>query len=526
MGLTVKSVLLCEMIKQNQQLHGWLLAVGVALLFAFRYGYQFGTTDHEELLPPLYQLANPELYPHDFFMQHYLQGFNIRYYFIKILYAFQVVLPLQDLFFSIWLLCLVLLNHIWYRIALLITNTEVSALLAPIAILFATYNFTLGGNSITYNMLIPAVPAKVLASLGLLYFLQRRFLFASIAFGIGSLFQILSSMQPYILCVMVMLYAWRTFTLKQIISMLVGGIIPLVLVIIPMWQSGYFTGASPEQKQLANQILFTMRIPWHHLPSAFGFIQFAKFSSIVVVALWIIRKTKLSNTSPHIKTVTIFILIQLCIALLYYVLVEQLNVLGFAASQWFKSSMWVVAFATIILVHAGARVFQQKLFLKHAIAMVWVGVVFCCVWVALPQLPYAQKMRNRIQYHIHEPTDLTQMHIWIKQHTPVQSLFHIPPDNLSFASQAQRSTWVSTHAFVHRTTSILDWHQRYAIAYGVSVENLHNSHFRHQALAHFYSQPKPTIACDYWLFDTTQLQVEPIYVQRIHQIGTWLLVKP
>lgn len=504
----------------------WLLSLGIAWLFMLRYGYQFGTTDHEELLPPLFQLSNPQLYPHDFFMQHYVQGFNIRFYFIKLFDALQMVLPLRDLFFITWVLCIILLSQVWYRIALLITNVTTSALIAPVAILFVTYGFTLGGNFITYNMLIAAVPAKVLASLGLLYFLQRRFLLASLAFGFGSLFQILSAMQPYFICVVIMMLSWRSYTFRQIFYMLFGAIIPLVLVIVPMWQSGYFTGVTHAQKQLANQILFTMRIPWHHLPSAFGVSQYLKFLLLLSTACVVVYKMKLHHSLQHVNTIILFIVIQLSIALLYLILVEPLGVLGFAATQWFKSSMWVVAFCSILLLHAVIHKFNIVLQPSYILIPVWMLVVLSAAWVAIPDLPYAQKMRNRVHYHINQPTELAQMHTWIQQHTSEQALFHIPPDDISFASEAQRSTWVSTHAFVHRTASILDWHQRYAVAYGVSVDNLQATHFRQQALKHYYSQSLPSIPCDYWLIDTSQMEVEPIFEQRIHQVGSWLLVKP
>jgi hypothetical protein len=504
----------------------WLLSLGIAWLFILRYGYQFGSTDHEELLPPLFQLSNPQLYQNDFFMQHYLQGFNIRNYFVKLFDLLQVLLPVRDLFFIAWFLCIMLLSQVWYRIALLITNSIVCALLAPIAILFFTYGFTLGGNFITYNMLIAAVPAKVLASLGLLYFFQRRFLLASLVFGLGSLFQILSALQPYFVCLAIMLISWRAYSFKQMLFMLLGAAIPLMLVIIPMWQSGYFTGATPEQKQLANQILFTMRIPWHHLPSSFGVSQYVKFLLLLSTTCVVVYKMKLHHTLKHVNTILLFMLIQLSIALLYIILVEPLGVLGFAATQWFKSSMWVVAFCTILLLYAVISKLNIALQAKYIVILFGILVVCSAVWIAMPHLLYTQKMRNRVHYRINQPTELAQMHKWIQQNTSEQALFHIPPDDISFASEAQRSTWVSTHAFVHRTTSILDWHQRYAIAYGVSVHNLQTSHFRQQALKHFYSQSSPSIPCDYWLIDTTQMQVKPIFEQRIYQVGSWLLVKP
>jgi hypothetical protein len=86
--------------------------------------------------------------------------------------------------------------------------------------------------------------------------------------------------------------------------------------------------------------------------------------------------------------------------------------------------------------------------------------------------------------------DLILAHKWIATNTPVDALFVIFPEDVSFSCQAKRSVVVSPHAFVHKPDAAIHWYQLYSNVYGVTLEN-NQHHFRKNRYINLQSNVLP-----------------------------------
>lgn len=464
------------------------MAFAYALLFIIRYGYAFGTGDHEEHLPPVYKLLNPNLYNNDFFMKGYLNEFNIRFYFIHTVYFLQYLIPINYLFFFGLILCIATLSYFWIKISYLLTQNYFASIITPLFMLFVFYSFTLGSNRITYNIFIAGVLAKVFASGGLYNFLNKKYIVSGLLFGVGTLFQILSAGQCFFITSVSMFFLYKEYKLKNILLFNASFFLVALFVIVPVFSS-YLVPASNQEKQLFAAILYYFRAPWHYLPHKFPLADYVKYLTVFIPAVILIYRNVNAN-----KFVFTFILVQTVMCIIYTIFIYGFNSYVLVKSQWFKSTLWVNALSCVFIVafltnrfkHINLHLLLNKFKVYYAIPIV-VGVFFIVLFYT--KNTSFQIIRNRIMFGNYPLTDLQKTHQWIKSNTPLDALFIIPPDDISFSCEAQRNLLVSPHAFIHNVSSTISWYKWYNKIYGVSVKNLANQKYRDVAVKNYKQTP-------------------------------------
>ena len=80
--------------------------LGALLLYALRFGYDYGASDQDEFLPYLLHRLDPELLSQDWFVITQGATFSIRTYFVMLLQGLALVIP-------VWLAVLVLYGGAW-----------------------------------------------------------------------------------------------------------------------------------------------------------------------------------------------------------------------------------------------------------------------------------------------------------------------------------------------------------------------------------------------------------------------------
>lgn len=505
--------------KNNNNSYFILASATYVLLFLIRYGYSFATGDHEEHLPPIYLMHDNSLYPNDFFIEAYKQSFNIRHYFVLVFGNLCKWFTPENVFFTTWLLLLFVMFLFWQKIAFVITKQLAAAIIAPLLIFFVFYEFTIGLNRITYNLLIGGVVAKTLATCGIYYLFKKKYIYAGLLFGVGTLFQVLSASQPFIIASTVLLVQYKKVTIKNLAIFYGAYLVVAAFIIVPVLVS-YTGNFNPIEVRQFNQIMYHLRTPWHHLPSYFPISDYLKFLLLFCLGLWLFIR----NQTMYTKYIVYAMLVQTSIAVFYTVSIEIFSWYTPAKMQWFKSTIWVTAFCSIAIAYGLVKYLPER-FLKikyllscFVVMAVWVGMVF-----TLPNAALA-KFRNRIDFRLERNTDLDKMYAWIKQYTNKSAIFLIPPNDMAFSSRAQRSVYVSNHAFVHTHDATLNWFNKYSTLYGVSLPIPQNENFRSIALHHFYTNPVFNYA-NYCLYNKSIVKTDAFNAYNIvYETGDWVLI--
>lgn len=499
-----------------------LLALAYACLFILKNGYIFNSVDHDEHLPPVYKLLNPALYGYDFYVNEYFSAFNIRHYFVQTFYFLGKIFPLEPAFFVIEMLCLFFMALIWMNIAKHFTANKWAIIATPILVFFIFYNFTIGGNNLTYNYITCGTIAKVFASAGVLWFLKRNFWLSGLLFGAGALYQILSASQPFLILFLLMLIYRNLYRWKEVVYFSIGYGMVAVFTVAPLFYAYFYTPHAVSSQDYA-QIMYYFRTPWHHIPSRFPISHYLKYGVLVAAGVWASFRFLSSEKRNFL---ILFTAIQTLGAVFYWISVEKLNGYAVAQSQWFKSTIWVSAFSAMVCGIAffeSTKRYTARLPLNPLVMSCAVLSIVLLTAIMIFNVPYTAKLRQRIAFGLPK-TDLQIMHDWIALNTPLNATFLIPPNNTSFSCEAKRSLLVSVHAQVHTPTSTLKWYKNYSKTYGVTTENVGNKPFREVALLNYQTQIMPTEA-EYRLDKVDDCKFLDQLPPAVHQAGEWRLTK-
>ena len=103
----------------------------VAALFLFLKGYQFNTDDQAEHLPQVYQLLDPQLYPHDYYVNDANSVFTVRFYYERFALIVARTVGLEWGLFAFTFLSATLMAFSFGKIAERLFSNRWSVLLAP-----------------------------------------------------------------------------------------------------------------------------------------------------------------------------------------------------------------------------------------------------------------------------------------------------------------------------------------------------------------------------------------------------------
>ncbi len=499
----------------------------LALLFLFYKGYTFNSWDQAECLPQVYQLLDNALYKNDFFMQQYNTVFTIRHYFVYLVYGLSLVFTVSVVCFALTVVSLWLSIYYFIRITQHFTDNIFAALLSPLFAFFLFFNFTVGGNQIQSNALIPGTLAATFAIAGIHFFLERKFNLSFFVLGVGTLFQPLVTLQVFMLLLPLLLVEVKEIGFNKILLVVLANVLPASLMLAPIiYRQFFLPDYARSDSQLYYEILYRFRNHLHYLPSMFPLTDYVKFFGLVISGFVAMRLIQLKNTK-FIYLFSSFVIIGMFV---YWLLLEVAGMQSIGKLQWFKATVWVNAFACIALaVFIGnllANVIKfniQKLVFTFSVLASAALLFFLLNAKMIP----LEKLQSRYQIGNYKKTDLTLLHEWIEQNTDKDAVILCSPENTSMICEAKRSQVVIYQSIIHEPFYMLPWYERFKDIYGVSLETAGRNDMRKQA-AELYlmrNYKSNTFKIDYRIDNVTTCTFTSKLGKVVHQSGDWLLTE-
>lgn len=498
-------------------------ALFVAAVFLLVHGYQFNTDDQAEHLPQIYQLLDPQLYQNDYFVNASNGVFTVRFYYEKLVLFVAQTIGLEWGLFMLTFCCIALMAYSFSRIAGKWFNDRWSMILAPILAMLVFYNFTVGGNHVMYGSFISSTIAKGISSFALLQFVLNRRIISGFILGFATLFQPLVGLQLFLLLGGVELLARRD--IRQTLGFSIPYLVLAAFILVPTFER-QFAEAIAYNKELYYTIQYRFRNHHHFLPSLFPVTHYIKFAGLGLLGLLSYYLTKPRDNRFYLSLVVLSVLGMM----VYAVGLEGLDIYSIGKTQWFKTTVWVGAFSSIMV----AGLIGQLLsgFVSNSRIDKYVFPFSFSLFILLTlaitnskYLPEAYQHKYMVGNRVH--TDLEKMHFWIAGNTPKDISVLVSPDNNAFPCQAKRSMPIHFQAIVHEPFFMMPWYDDYKEVYGVSIENLEGIDARAQAVELFQTRNYRGGAkkIDYRLDNLATCQFQEELGPVLHQEGDWVLTE-
>lgn len=470
----------------------WLSFFLLVLIISIK-GYQFGFSDHAEILPLALQLDNKELYPNDLYIQtithirpherwlfcHFLVripgSLDLKFFFLYILFAYLWVLGTYKLYYY--------LSSSW-----LTSTVAILVLIGPLD------GINTGGNELFYNFLVPSLVAKSISIWGWYFFVKDRplFYFSYLLWALAGYAQPLVGTHCFILAFSiqginyVLHKSWQWYF---IIWVVLAG--PWIITLMIANQSA---GSVWD--------LLTIRDAHHYYPLAFPTSHLVILGGLSLLALSLLGWN---------KPLRYFILLVLFGCLVYSTGIWYENEL-ILKTQWFKTTIWVEALGTLGLIMLGRRVVQNRIWLS-------IGCLsFCFILLFLKPFPPP--------YHFpwkKPQSDEIKIAIKAGELTPINSIFIVPFDFSAFRYYAQRSLYVDYKSVAHHGLYFQTWWPRIKSIYGLSAEQPGQMEYHRETGINYYGTMQENtikkLPVDYMVTDTSHNLAFP----RIASAGRYII---
>ncbi len=425
-------------------------------------GYQYGQSDQSQILPVLYALDHPGTYTNDHYVNAYLaSGTNERTIFHSILRYAGYDRPI--IVFGWHLLSAIALILAWLSIAGTFIKNQVLQWMCVVMILTIGFHTSTGSNELYYNQFIPSLPAKALASWALYFWLKNKFIWWSVGLILSGYLQPLVGLQLFIITTIGLISemllrrnekevidqsARNTFPLKFVMLYLIFTIPWLYFLVI---NNGGHINPSSFMK------IMEFRLSHHFFASDFGKIDL--LAGIIFFSICLL------TFKERLRWMVITAAIG-CIV--YEIGVEILRSNMILYTQWWKTTIWIEAFAFIaILVFVekklvvGEKYWNANLLIPMVI-LVFVGIYrFSQIFGDLP--PYMQPLSQRTSDEVNISEHAQRL-------TPANSVFIIPYDLSAFRWYSKRNTYVDYKAMIHNEAFLNDWYTRIVQVYNFDLE--------------------------------------------------------
>ncbi|MCB0755304.1 MAG: hypothetical protein H6603_03390 [Flavobacteriales bacterium] len=498
-------------------------ALFVAAVFLLVRGYQFNTDDQAEHLPQIYQQLDPELYPNDYFVNASNGIFTVRHYYEKLVLFVAETVGLEWGLFILTFCCVALMAFSFARIAEELFSNRWSVLLAPVLAMLVFYNFTVGGNHVMYGSFISSTIAKGISALALLQFIRQKHLLSGVILGIATLFQPLVGLQLFLILGGIELLFRRN--LKSTLRFGLPYLAVAALILIPTF--GRQFGETLEyDKELYYEILYRFRNHHHYIPSLFPLTHYIKFFGLLGLGLLSYNLTKPQEKNFYLG----FVSLSLFGMLVYWLGLEHLGLLQIGKVQWFKTTVWMGAFSSIMIAGLAGQLLSGFVSISRFSSYVFPFSfsLFLLVILAITNSKYLpEAYQHKYMVGNRNYSDLEKMHFWIADNTEKDISVLVSPDNNAFPCQAKRSMPIHFQAIIHEPFFMLPWYGSFKEVYGVSIESLEGIDARAQAveLYHTRNYRGTEKHIDYRLDYLESCQFKDELGPTLHQEGNWVLTE-
>ncbi len=453
--------------------HYWaLVSFYVALLF-FR-GYTFGGSDHVDLLSYTRYLMQPDLYPHDFFVQQLAERTPNERTALAWLLA-QTGNLLEWVCFLLHATATLALLAALYRIAGLFIQRSVLRWAALFILFFPLSFFNLGGNDVYYNLLINSSLAKALGAWAFWYALQRQWAGWAALCTVAAVLHPVAGSQVFLLSAAGGVASGWSGGIRALRGLGMAATAVLA-ALIPYggWLFSHYNSAHVSPDLLYEIVDF--RIAHHFIPARMGSINYG-----LLVPLFTVGCLFFWQKSRFVLGVFAGSLLPL---LVYIAVTEGLHSPALFATQWFKTTIWLKFFSVVAVVAFMERFLTKKeiyqfqrwrfwekrhLSLENSILIVATAALMAIMYVYPQGLVGKRTYQFPFSHWKNDPeVDIAQQ---AAQLTPPDAVFLQPGSVSAFKYFSQRSSYVDIKAVVHHQAGMAAWYERVGKVYGLHHAN-------------------------------------------------------
>lgn len=452
----------------NQVRSPLAVTMGAGLLFFFRFGYDYGRSDQDEIIPFLLHRLNPELFAQDWFVQTQSSAFGVRTYFVAVLEGISQVSPVWLSILLVYIASWLLVGSAVYLLCRHFTRSDIAAACCVVGVLVLSPQWTLGGNDLIHSMLTPSMFGWGFGLWGVLFVFRDRLLLAGLMMGLATWMQALVGLQLALLSgflLLVDLIKDETH-LKAVLIFACSYIIFALPALVPLLLQQAATPAMAEGN--APSLFYIMaqfRNPHHYLFFSFSPRSFVRFGVVAALGTMSLVYLIRGNSNAEYSKLGRLLLIILFLCLVGFTFTEIVPVLLVAKLQLFKTTVLAKIVFFIAITGAGIAILPKtwRHLLEGQFKFIGpISVLLCACWFIVgwqvaTERPIASK---RIGPYARAASPIASVEQWAQNHTAPSAVFAVPPSWSGFRSSAQRAIAIDFKAFPYRDDDIISWYRR------------------------------------------------------------------
>jgi len=442
-----------------------------ALLYFFRFGYDFARSDQDEFLPSLLQHLNSGLFENDWFVQSQAAHFGVRTLFVGLIESVSSFAPVWLSVLGLYLVAWLLLATAVFAVADAISRDRTVAAATVIVALVFTPHWTLGGNDLVHSMLVPSMFGWGLGLWGVGLYLKERHVWAGLLLGFAVWMQALVGLQLALILFLVQLSGlWDGASRRDNFRALVRysfafGLIAMPIVgLLATRHLGSPSSIESEDGLTVFYIMAVFRAPHHYLFQAFSTASLVRFGALAALGISFLFSPTIRRQTPGTPFVlrTLSVIALLCT--LGYVSTELWQFLIVAKLQLFKTTVLAKLILIVVIVNSISFMLPVRVMGK---VRKWVGhpgpaffILMLWTVVMVGVATDKQIMMVHIEPVARIGSPMERLEHWVRTQSPREAVFAVPPSFSAFRSNAQRAIVVNFKAFPFADEQIPEWFRR------------------------------------------------------------------
>jgi hypothetical protein len=446
-----------------------LYFIALYLVVLAFHGYTYGENDQIEQLSYTKYLLDNSLYNGDFYINYISKQIpNERYFTAYLLSIFGDNLE-WTCFFLHGLISIGLFAGL-FRIAKRYIEQDGWIWLALLTLFVPMYKINLGGNDLYYNELLSGNLSKTVGVWAFVFFLEKKYLHFSIFAIFATLFHAVAGAQVMVLASSAYLinaiFIEKKWKIKENKDFLLGFL--LYSVFAGTWLILLLKNFA--EAKLSNEVFYDMinfRIPHHFIPSAFGQKNYLILLPIFAFTTYFFYKKE--------KMLFGIFLTSLSIAAIYTLAVEVFHSPILFSTQWFKSTIWLKAFA----VFAIFSWFSDWLFVRFVTFFNFINIgkltLLLSAFFAFKMMKNPEGRFQKIAYHFpfsdYKNKNEYAIELKFKDLVDKKAIFVQPASITSLKFFSERSSYIDYKTVVHSHRGFAEWYKRVQAVYKLNTQN-------------------------------------------------------
>ncbi|MEP7323991.1 MAG: DUF6798 domain-containing protein, partial [Saprospiraceae bacterium] len=312
-----------------------------------------------------------------------------------------------------------------------------------------------GSNELYYNLFIPSVPAKALASWAFYCWLKEKYLRWSLLLILSGYLQPLVGLQVFLLTGIVLIL--EKIFYKNTNPLPWKYILFYVLTSIPWYYALAKNNGSHSDSVLFMNIM-EFRLSHHFFASYFGWFNLLLGALFAIIGFLFY--------SGKMKWIFVTIVIG-CVG--YEIGVEVLRWPLVLYTQWWKTTIWMEAFAFVAIIAQIEKIeLLNSLFRRMNLSLPLLLLAFVCLYRLSGLFGSKPDYMFPWSSAVSDDVDISEM---AKQMTPADAVFIVPPELTAFRWYSKHSLYVDYKAMIHNETFLKDWYERIGSVYDYDLES-------------------------------------------------------